>query len=63
MNNDYTLTKNWEGFWVLILPHADGTCNDYRFRTKREALRWLKEADAAVARLRAQKAETSSADR
>lgn len=63
MNNHYTLTKNWEGFWVLILPHEDGTCNDYRFRTKREALRWLKEADAAVVRLRAQKAATTGANR
>ena len=51
METSYTLTKNWEGFWVLILPHEDGTCNDYRFRTKREAQRWLKEMEALERRL------------
>lgn len=51
MKTSYTLTKSWEGFWVMVLRHEDGTHNDYRFRTKREALRWLKEAEAAVRRL------------
>lgn len=34
-----TLTKI-EKSWTIIIERADGTRNDYRFSTKREAMRW-----------------------
>lgn len=28
--------------WVILITHEDGTCNDYRFKTKREAMNWAR---------------------
>ena len=40
----YTLTKSLEGFWLLLIRRADGSTQNYRFATKSEAQRWLRQA-------------------
>ena len=34
--------KKIENYWVLIIEYDDGSRNDYRFRSKREAFDWTK---------------------
>lgn len=38
-----TLVKTLEGY-VVIVPHTDDTTNVYRFKTKREAMKWMRQA-------------------
>lgn len=42
------LVKTCE-FWVIVIEREDGTRNDYRFGTKREALAWGKRAGVSFA--------------
>jgi len=36
--------KKIEKFWTIIIEQRDGSRNNYRFATKREAQAWLKAA-------------------
>lgn len=37
-----TTIKKIEKFWTIIIERDDGTTNDYRFSTKKEATAWAK---------------------
>ncbi len=43
-----TTLKKIEKFWTIIIEREDGTYNDYRFSTKREARAWLKAAGISL---------------
>lgn len=36
--------KKIEKSWTIIIERADGTTNNYRFSTKKEALKWAAQA-------------------
>ena len=44
----YEILKVGRGY-ILLIDHADGTRNDYRFKTKAELNRWLKLAGICLA--------------
>lgn len=46
-NMKATLTKI-EKSWTIIIERADGTRNDYRFSTKREATKWAAQAGLEI---------------
>lgn len=42
-----TLRKTGK-YWTIIIDRDDGTRNDYRFRTKKEATNWAKLAGVSI---------------
>ncbi len=42
-----TLRKTGKN-WTLIISRNDGTVNDYRFSTKKEAIKWAVQAGIAI---------------
>ena len=39
----YEIVKAGKGY-ILIINREDGTCNDYRFQSRTELQRWMKQA-------------------
>lgn len=37
-----------EKTWTLIINRGDGTTNDYRFSSKKEALKWARQAGIEI---------------
>lgn len=34
--------------WVLVISREDGSTNDYRFKTKRDLLAWVKQVNRST---------------
>ncbi len=34
--------------WVLVISREDGSANDYRFKTKRDLLAWVKQVNRSA---------------